>query len=73
MAVINVPFNVPKALQAAIAVLAVIGSAGTEILQDTTAFLPPGWATAISAGLAVVAGVAGFLKQAEPIIDELTT
>lgn len=73
MALIKIPVSVPKDVQAAIAVLGVVGAAGTEILQDLTGFLPPAWATAISSGLVVVAGIAGFLKEAAPLLDELAS
>lgn len=69
---LKLPFDVPAAVQATIAVLGVVGAAGTEILHDVSGFLSPGWATGISSVLAVIAGIAGFLQKTEPLINDLT-
>ena len=69
---LSLPFNVPQAVQAVIATLAVIGSAGNALLQAWHPFLPADWSVAITAGLAAIAGVSGFLQKAEPLIEDLT-
>ena len=60
-----------KAAQATVAFLAATGAVGTYALHEFAAFLPGTWAGAISSGLAVIAGVAGFIEKAEPLIGEL--
>ncbi|BBZ09842.1 MULTISPECIES: hypothetical protein [Mycobacterium] len=68
---IKLPFKPSKAAQAAVAVLAATGSVGTYALHEFAGILPETWAGAISSGLAVIAAVAGFIKTAEPLIDDL--
>jgi hypothetical protein len=67
---IRLPFKPSKAAQAAVAVLSAVSVVGVSVLHSVSGFLSPDWAAAITSGLAVVAAVAGFIRTAEPIIDD---
>lgn len=70
---LKLPFNinVSKDAQAAVAFLSVVGAVGTQILHDTSSFLPNTWAAGVTSVLAVIAAVAGFIEKVEPVIDDL--
>lgn len=68
---IKLPFKPSRAAQATVAFLAALGATGTAFLHNFAGFLSPHWAATITAALAVVAAVAGFIQDAEPIIGEL--
>ena len=68
---IKLPFNISHVVQAIVAVLSSVGAIGTQILQDTNGILPDGVAAAVSSLLTVIAAIAGFLKKAEPVIDDI--
>jgi hypothetical protein len=68
---IRLPFTPSRAAQATVAVLAATGATGTYALQQFAGILPASWAGAISSVLAVIAGIAGFIKEAEPVIADL--
>ena len=71
MAHIKVPFNVPHIVQVAIAVLSALAVIGVQVVGDVKDVLPAPWTAGLTSFFAVVAAVAGFLKKAEPIIDDL--
>ncbi|PIJ36722.1 hypothetical protein BMW24_003380 [Mycobacterium heckeshornense] len=68
---IKLPFAPSKAAQAVVAILTTVGAVGTTLLHDLGGVLPASWAAAITSGLAVIAGVAGFIRKAEPLIGDL--
>jgi hypothetical protein len=68
---IKLPFKPSKAAQAAVAFLSAVSAVGTQALHTFAGFLSPEWAAAITSGLAVIAAVAGFVRTAEPLIDDL--
>jgi hypothetical protein len=68
---IKLPFKPSAAAQAAVAFLGATGAVGTYALHEYAAFLPASWSVAVSSALALVAGVAGFIEKAEPLIADL--
>lgn len=71
MAHIKIPFNVPHAVQATIAVLSAVAAIGTEALHSSSGLLPQSWVAPLAAFFTLLAAVAGFLKKAEPAIDDI--
>lgn len=68
---IKLPFKPSRAAQATVAFLSAVSAVGTQALHEFAGFLPNDWTAVITSGLAVIAAVAGFVKTAEPLIDDL--
>ena len=63
--------DLSKQAQALVAFLSAVGAVGTTVLHDTAGFLSPNLAAALSSLLATVAAIAGFVRDAEPFINDL--
>ena len=67
---IKLPFKPSQAAQGAVAFLSAVGAVGTQLLHTFGHVLSPDQAAAVTSGLAIIAALAGFIKTAEPIIDD---
>lgn len=62
--------NLSHDAQILVAFLSSVGVIGTQVLHAVGGMLPGNWVAIITSVLATVAGIAGFIKRNEPLIDD---